>query len=614
MKTKIIITGIFTLLLQHILALSLIVFYVDANFLQKNSIQLFYPTLFNETILMALAFCLPMFFWLAVIVIELIKNNNKDYGDAQFASNFEISRMQKKGVFEPKGTIFGLKNNRYIRTNSSLSTLIVAPQGTGKTAAVMIPTLLSNTNSFIINDIKGELWDLTSKQRANFGRVGIFAPSQNLTDSLSWNPLDKKVMPNNFADQIDFVERVAAILYPTEQDGLDATSKHFNGEAKSMFTYFAMLLISQNGGTSLPEIYRTALDSGDMQESIACDIDELGESWHSALLTIANSIMQKGGNEFQGTVTTFKQALEPFSRPNIARNLERCDFTHLDFKADKPFSLYLNIPANDVERLAPVMRMLVEYLVKEFLALKDKKIIEAQHVVFGMDEFPRMGYMKALKEAPALQRSFNMSSIFIAQDKNQLETTYGKGSFDQFVTTTDYKVIFRQNEDTTAARFSALVGKTTKRKKSVSKRDLDLLGSSSESKEGLPLMLPQDFMNQKTDDLTILISGHYDRPIKAKCAWWFKDQSMKRLIGAYKDLTVSDLTQINAPDSETNRATTPIINNNKEESAIEHDDDKNNNIEPNNANSVGAIDNETIEKQESEHQEGAQIKEPTLDF
>ncbi|WP_157515831.1 type IV secretory system conjugative DNA transfer family protein, partial [Grimontia marina] len=191
----------------------------------------------------------------------------------------------------------------------------------------------------------------------------------------------------------------------------------------------------------------------------------------------------KGGNEFQGTVTTFKQALEPFSRPNIARNLERCDFTHLNFKADKPFSLYLFIPANDVSRMAPIIRMLVEYLVNEFLSLTDQSIIGAQHVVFAMDEFPRMGYMKALKEAPALQRSYNMSSIFVAQDKNQLETTYGKGSFDQFVTTTDFKVVFRQNEDTTAARFSTLVGKTTRRKKSVSRRDLDLLGSSSESKE-----------------------------------------------------------------------------------------------------------------------------------
>ncbi len=152
-----------------------------------------------------------------------------------------------------------------------------------------------------------------------------------------------------------------------------------------------------------------------------------------------------------------------------------------------------------------------------------------------------MVYIKALKEATALQRSYNMSCFFVAQDKNQLETTYGRGSFDQFVTTTDFKVIFRQNEDTTAARFSSLVGKTTKRKKSVSQQDMKLLGSTSINKEGVPLLLPQDFMNQKKNELVVLASGSHERPIKCKCAWWFKDANMKKLIGAYNDMKISDL-------------------------------------------------------------------------
>ena len=104
--------------------------------------------------------------------------------------------------------------------------------------------------------------------------------------------------------------------------------------------------------------------------------------------------------------------------------------------------------------------------------------------------------MDALIKAPALQRGYKMASMFVAQDKNQFEQTYGQGSFDQLVTLTDFKCVFRQNEDTTAARFSSLVGKTTHKKRSVSQRDLELLGSTSTSSEGLPLILPQDFMNQ----------------------------------------------------------------------------------------------------------------------
>lgn len=523
----------------------LILLFVDNQVLNNTWLITSYLVDIKRTYILSLP-SYGFFFALSSVILlyDYLKSDN-EYGDAQFASNSEIAKMHEHGLYENQGSILALKDGRYIRTNVSLSTLIVAPQGTGKTAAVIVPTLLSDTSSFIINDIKGELWDLTSKQRSHFGKVGVFAPSQHLLDGLRWNPLDEKCLPSHFDDQIDFVERIGAILYPTEQDGMDATAKHFNAEAKSIFTYWAMFLISRNGGTSLPEVYMTALESDDMQAAIACDMDDYGEDWHPILMTIANSILGKGGNEYQGTVTTFKQALEPFSRPNIARNLQDCDFTHKDFKSDKPFSLYLFIPANDVNRMAPIVRMLVEYLVNEFLSLTDKEVIKRQRVVFCMDEFPRMGYMKALKEAPALQRSYLMASIFVAQDKNQLETTYGKGSFDQFVTTTDFKVIFRQNEDTTAARFSSLVGKTTRKKKSVTQQDLKLLGSSSVNSEGVPLLLPQDFMNQKKNDLYILASGNHERPIKAKCAWWFKDANMKKLVGAYKGLTISDLSLAN---------------------------------------------------------------------
>lgn len=538
----------------------LIVLFVDSSII-KNPVGVFHY-LFDikrTYTLSAPSYGFFLCFSLCIIGVNLYKREN-DYGDAEFASNYEINRMHDDGLYQPTGSILALKDSRYIRTNASLSTLIVAPQGTGKTAAVIIPTLLSDTSSCLVNDIKGELWDKTSKQRSHFGRVGVFAPSQNLTDGLRWNPLDKKCLPNHFDDQIDFVERIGSILYPTEQDGMDATAKHFNAEAKSIFTYWAMFLINQNGGTSLPEIYMTALESEDMQAAIACDLDEFGETWNPILITIANSILGKGGNEYQGTVTTFKQALEPFSRPNIARNLKDCDFTHLDFKADKPFSLYLFIPANDVSRMAPIVRILVEYLVNEFLSITDQEIIKRQRVLFVMDEFPRMGYMKALKEAPALQRSYNMATIFVAQDKNQLETTYGRGSFDQFVTTTDYKVIFRQNEDTTAARFSTLVGKTTKRKKNISQQDMKLLGSTSVSKEGVPLLLPQDFMNQKKNELIVLASGNHERPIKCKCAWWFKDKHMKKLIGAYNDMTISDLSHHNIDDTNHSEKQSTIVN------------------------------------------------------
>lgn len=470
-------------------------------------------------------------------------NDGNEYGDARFATEKDMYEMEKQntfqgGVFKDDGIILGKYKGKYVRVNDSLSTLIVAPQGTGKTAAMIIPTLLSFTGSAIINDVKGELWNTTSKQRSLYGRVGLFSPSKKFNHSLQWNPFHEKVIPKDFADQIDFVDRMATLLYPVNEK--DGEGKHFQLEARSIFTYWAMLLIGENGGTSLPEIYEVSMESGDMQTAIAIELEENEEKWHSIMISLANSILQKGGNEWNSCLSTFKQAIEPFSRPNVARNLRECDFTPLDFKADEPFSLYLFIPANDLKRMAPIVRMLMEYLCSEFLSIESEVIKKKQLVLFAVDEFPRMGYMEALMEGPALQRSYRIATIFVAQNKEQFEKTYGQGSFDHFLTVTDFKQIFRQNEDTTAARFSSLVGKVTRKKKSISSRDAELLGTTSTSSEGVPLLLPQDFMNQDKNKVTILISDYYNRPIVADAAWWFKDRILKKLAGAYQDLYIGE--------------------------------------------------------------------------
>ena len=529
-------------LIGLILFFLLIVLFVD-SFLLANPIKTFsYLFSINATYKFSFPiFGVVNFLFLIIFTIEKLKDR-EGYGDARFATNIEINNMRDNGLFEAKGTILGLKSGRFIRTNDPLSTLILAPQGTGKTAGIIIPSLLSYTSSYIINDVKGELWDLTSKQRAKYGDVGIFAPSQSFKNGLSWNPLHKKLLPRELGDQIDYIDRIAGTLYLTE--GIDPTAAYFNAEAKAIFFYYALKIILETGQTSLPEIYRESLLCGDMQDSISADIEaaeDNGTPLIPELLVAGNRILAKSGNEFGTVKSSFSQALEPFSRPNVARNLVECDFTHSDFKSDKPFSLYIFIPANDVNRMAPIIRVLVGYLVNEFLSITDKKVIQSQRVVFCMDEFPRMGYMAALKDAPALQRSYNMSTIFVAQDKNQLEKTYGQGSFDYFSTVTDYKALFRQNETSTATKMSDWIGKSTRKKKSLSKKDLSLVASNSISDEGVPLILPQDFMNQGKNEIVILASGHHERPIKAKVSWWFKDETMKKLVGAHSGLTVSEL-------------------------------------------------------------------------
>lgn len=474
-----------------------------------------------------------------MVAFDLFKNRNS-YGDAQLATTKDIAKMLKKGAFERQGIILALWvgwfKSAYIRTNEPLSTLIVAPQDTGKTSTIIIPTLFSDTSSMIINDVKGELWDLTSLQRSRFGDVGLFAPSENFENSLSFNPFHKRCLPKDWDAILMHVRSLAEIIYPTEEDGQNSTEVHFNGEAKAVFMFYCLLLIHLNGETSLPEIYEAGLETSDVQEQVAFIMEE-EEDLPKKVIELGNKILQKGGEEWGGVFSTFTQKLEPFSLPTIAKHLKDCDFDYLTFRQKRPFSLYIYIPANRVKMIAPIVRLMVQYLMDNFLS--DRAHID-QKVTFMMDEFPRMGRMNVLKESPALQRGFNISSVFVAQDKKQVDDTYGKDAFNYFLTVCDMKAVFNQNEDTTAAKFSSLVGKTTRIKKNVSNKDLELLGSTSISDEGVPLLLPQDFMNIPKGHLYILIKQAYERPIYAKLSFWFKDKNMRSLAGAYNNFTIED--------------------------------------------------------------------------
>lgn len=102
------------------------------------------------------------------IFYEENPDKKNKYGYAKFAGKDLIKKM---GLNFDEGVVFGilrrnlwqslfnpLGNKRVIKSNHPLSTMIIAPTGTGKTAGFIIPTLKSLNNSVVVFDIKGELY------------------------------------------------------------------------------------------------------------------------------------------------------------------------------------------------------------------------------------------------------------------------------------------------------------------------------------------------------------------------------------------------------------------------------------------------------------------------
>nr|AKN37587.1 Coupling protein VirD4, ATPase required for T-DNA transfer [Vibrio sp. FF_291] len=480
-----------------------------------------------------------LYMLLALVGIVVFSYVSDDYGDAREATASEIEEM---GLFAEEGLILGKTRDfffpRFVRTDQPLSTFLIAPPGTGKTAAIITPNLLSCFNSMVINDPKLELWNTTSAQRGRMGSVGLFAPTLDLgkEKSLCFNPFSADCLPNDFSSQIDFIDRLLTIIYPTGDD-IDNTTNYFNTNAKNLFMFWALRRVVMDGETSLPRIYQDATETSDQQAAIASIMEN--QALPTYIRQKGNSLLDMDTREFKSTATSFINMLEPFNRPSIRKYFEACDFSYKDFRQAKTFSIYLGVPPRDEKRMRPIIKLMMQYLTLELLS--DVKLYSKKQVTFILDEFARLGKVQELIESPELSRGCNMNFLFACQSVNQIKKIYNSNGGDAMqglIDVCDYTIIYTQNDKVAAEYLSGTIGKTTRKKQQSSKKFGEITGNSTVSLEGYPFVTEQDLLNMGKDDLIVAVKGFKKRPIMCKKPWHWKEPKFRKLIGAYNNWSV----------------------------------------------------------------------------
>ena len=476
-------------------------------------------TVLNAT---AIAFGGAVAFTMILVMVFGTSRLTGQYGTSKWATYRDIKKMHKKiKVLSNTGIILGLFKGKFIRTEEPLSVLVLAPPGTGKTVGIAIPNLLSCNNSMIINDVKNELWELTSGYRAKCQKVLRFAPADADGITCQWNPLDKANMPANWNQKLVLIDRLSNILYPTENN----KDSHWAKNAQAVFKLFAMYEIHSKGSTSFGAIRSLVLGSDDMQAQAETISRE--PSLPIQIIEQCNAFMQKKDAELASIISTFLTGLEVFADPMVALATSGNDFTAHSLRNEKT-SVYLCTKVEDMERLAPVMRMILECTMNDLLSQtnpsKDKQI------TFLIDEFARMGKMDAVLKSPELSRGQKVHTIFIAQDYGQIKEKYGADGVSQLETTTAFKIVFTQNNKDTQRSISDMIGKTTKMRKSINKDKGGKSSGESHSLESVPLITPEEIGSIDNSTALIIAQGYTNRPIKAKICKWFENKEMLKAV------------------------------------------------------------------------------------
>src|SRR5262249_46992820 len=95
--------------------------------------------------------------------------------------------VQRSGLLRPQGVMLGRLHGHYLRHAGPEHILVFAPTRSGKGVGLVVPTLLTDTGSVLVHDIKGENWDLTAGWRQQFSHVIYFNPTS--PQSARYNPL-----------------------------------------------------------------------------------------------------------------------------------------------------------------------------------------------------------------------------------------------------------------------------------------------------------------------------------------------------------------------------------------------------------------------------------------
>ena len=431
--------------------------------------------------------------------------------------------------------------------------MFIATRG-GKGVGYIIPSLIAGLReiSTFITDIKKENYELTSWYRAKILKHKIlkFEPMSDLSNGYNFLSIvrygtkeeigDCRIIGTNIVGEgnsndpfwgdsaRDSISTFAAYVHYKEvsnrlEDNPDITDVRVslndvisiitNAEI-SLYEMFAKYL-----GKSLDE--EDDDEMGTPQDFILKDktIEKLREVYtddeskkildrglHPFIAKQFGYLLQNTSQKTFGSITaTAKTKLQVFEIPSVVKNITKSDFKPSDLvNGDRPTDLYFVIKPDDMELLAPLIRIMYVQLTNSLMGSLAKKKF---NLVMIMDELNAFGKIKALIKGLGFYAGFGIKVVGIFQGLSQLKSTYDKQA-EELLSGCQIQIFGRLNDNEAPKYISDKLGKETIKLKS---RNIGLKGGGNISEHGKELLSPAE-VSLLPDRKAITITG-YKKPL-----------------------------------------------------------------------------------------------------
>lgn len=475
---------------------------------------------------------------------------NFDKDKASWANLIDLFKM-KPGFSKRHGIVLGryryiIGFSKLLVTDASLSTLVVAPAGTGKTTGVVIPSILSSDDaSLIINDPKSELYDLTVDHRRNLGPVYRIQWSDGVKHSNRWNPVSLENLPLDDEQIESYVDRLTAIIFSGEKIDF------WVNNARIMFSVVLLFLIYSR------KIEKKSATIFEVAEWIA-ELEIPGEDQpgkgqknklhHSAeLASIFNfparirlhllSLAEMDPRTRSGIIGHVQGKLMLFCNSSVRDITASSDFCLNDLRGvdGKPITIYFNVPAFDQDSFGILTGIFIE-AATQTLTLEHNSNKKQMPVRMILDEVAFLPPIKSVSLGPAITRSFNVSFMSVCQNYEQIREKWGNSGLESLTSNAAFLVILTQNSFETADKLAKHIGRGAVKKGSVSRTfSLKREKSISESNEYLSFIDPQAIMNLRFGKQIVIVQSYPNRPINANSPHHWKERRFKKLVSNRKN-------------------------------------------------------------------------------
>lgn len=453
------------------------------------------------------------------------------HGSARWATEAEMKRAKLlSDIKKLKGPIFGKTGTpksraTYLTSSSIPHSLIAAPTGVGKGVGIVTPTLLTYPGSIICLDMKGANYENISRHRVRMGdRIYKFAPYDPKGRTHRFNPIDAIV---NTEERRRFTEarRLAASFITIKGD----SAQGFLDGARDIFAATALLVI-QRGAPTIAAIHDAL--SGEGKTSAA--LYRMGfEVRSKSARMIFNKFASRDDKHLSAYMSILMDGgLGLWADPMVRDATADSDFELASLRW-KPTSIFLIIPPNDIEPLAPLVRLIFQQTVAILQrTLPDVKKGEKYPVLMLLDEFVTLGRMDNLKTAITTLREYNVRVMLVVQTISSLRDLYGKDGAGTLISNCGVQLFMGPADEETPDYISKAIGDFTRKSRSKSWKGGELTTSYSERTESARLIRPEEVRLLGETQVVALVQNML--PILAHRVTYYEDRELKRIFKSQK--------------------------------------------------------------------------------